>query len=211
MWISQAWLVGLAAMAAAIVGAAFLFGMKVGCVYSERLCARVGINPKWITSLDARQQARKLTAENDDAVSKELQAATEAFEKSGGWTDITLDGEAAQDVLRQLHASSRMSRQPRRPGESASGLGKQVAMRRRRRASVVDTGSLFVDYAAVASTLAVDAAKAEVGAIGAPDDYERRTYARALFAFIDGVTYCQRQWAERDARLTARARVRGRA
>ena len=84
-------------------------------------------------------------------------------------------------------------------------------MGRRRRAPVVDSGSLVVDYAAVATTLVVDAAKAEVQAIGATDDYERRTYARALFALIDGVTYAQRQLAEHDARLPTQARARGKA
>jgi hypothetical protein len=84
-------------------------------------------------------------------------------------------------------------------------------MRRTRRRSVADSGSLFVDYAAVASTLVVDAAKAEVKAIGAADEYERRSYARALFAFIDGVTYCQRQLAQYDSRLTTHARARGNA
>jgi hypothetical protein len=57
-------------------------------------------------------------------------------------------------------------------------------MRRRRRASVVDSGSLLVDSAAVASTLVV---------------------------FIDGVTYCQRQLAEYDARLATQDRARANA
>jgi hypothetical protein len=102
MWISEAWLVGLAVMAAAMFVAAFLFGVKAGCVYGERMTRRVGINPKWVASLDARQQLRDLIASSDAVTAKELQAKVEAFEKSGGWTDFALDGEAAQDVLRQL-------------------------------------------------------------------------------------------------------------
>lgn len=93
------WLVGLVA---AIFGAGFILGTKAGCLYGDRMCARVGVNPKWIASLDARQQARKMFADSDDATSKELRAGVEAFEKDGGWTDPMLDGEAADDVLRVL-------------------------------------------------------------------------------------------------------------
>lgn len=99
MWISEAWLV---LIAAAIFGAGLVWGLKAGCLYAERMTRRVGINPKWVASLDARQQARKMIADSDDATSKELRAGVEAFEKDGGWTDLMLDGEAAQDVLRAL-------------------------------------------------------------------------------------------------------------
>ena len=95
MWISGAWLFGLAVI---MFGAGFGFGTKAGCVYVERMCARVGVNPKWIASLDARQQARKMIADSDDATSRELRSGVEVFEEDGGWTDLMLDGEAAQDV-----------------------------------------------------------------------------------------------------------------
>lgn len=102
MWISEVWLVGLAVVAVLLFGAAFYFGMKAGCVYADRMTRRVGINPEWVASLNARQQARDMMASGDDDAAKQLRAGMEEFEKNGGWTDFTLDGEAAQDVLRQL-------------------------------------------------------------------------------------------------------------
>lgn len=93
---------GLAVVAVLLFGAGFYFGMKAGCVYADRMTRRVGINPEWVASLDARQRARSMIASGDDDAAKELRAGMEEFEKRGGWTDFTLDGEAAQDVLRQL-------------------------------------------------------------------------------------------------------------
>jgi hypothetical protein len=104
MWISGAWLVGFAVLAVVLFAAGFFFGTKAGCVYADRLTLRVGINPKWVASLDARQQARNMLASSSDdgVLDKNLQVALEEFEKNGGWTDLMLDGDAAQDVLRQL-------------------------------------------------------------------------------------------------------------
>ena len=65
---------------------------------------------------------------------------------------------------------------------------------------------------AVSSQLVVDAAKAEVRVIGqAVDQFERRTYARTVMSFIEGVNYCQARVAQRHEGLSREARLRARA
>jgi hypothetical protein len=120
MWISDAWLVGLAAT---IFGAGYFFGMKAGCVYSERMCARVGINPKWIASLDGRRRAREIMADRDDAANATLRAGLEEFERNGGWAEITLDGEAAKDVFRQIRDAYDEELKARELGAEAWRIG----------------------------------------------------------------------------------------
>ncbi|MCC6498583.1 MAG: hypothetical protein IT193_20265 [Propionibacteriaceae bacterium] len=68
--------------------------------------------------------------------------------------------------------------------------------------------SAFDDLIGVVSQLGVDATLAQVRAIGSVDQYDRRTYVRTFFAFVEGTTFCEQKLAEHDPGLTEGQRER---